>query len=70
MADVVNDWTEDTMLVGHLPHLVRLAALLVIGNTDNTVVHFQLGTVLCLERDNSGGSWSVTWAVRPELLGG
>ena len=70
MADVVNDWTEDTMLVGHLPHLARLAGLLLTGDTDETVVHFQPGTVVCLERGENGDGWIVTWAVRPELLGG
>jgi phosphohistidine phosphatase len=70
VADVVNDWTEDTMLVGHLPHLARLAGLLLTGDTDETVVHFQPGTVVCLERGENGDDWIVTWAVRPELLGG
>ena len=69
VADVVNDWTEDTMLVGHLPHLSRLADLLLTGDTSETIVRFQPGTVVCLERGESGGGWTVTWAVRPELLG-
>ena len=70
VANVVNDWTEDTMLVGHLPHLARLAGLLITGDADETIVYFQPGTVLCLERGEIGRSWTVTWAMRPELLGG
>ncbi len=70
VADVVNDWTEDTMLVGHFPHLARLAGLLLTGDTNETVVHFQPGTVVCLERGENGCGWTVTWAIRPELLGG
>ena len=70
VADVVNGWTEDTMLVGHLPHLSGLAGLLLTGEADETIVYFQPGTVLCLERSENGHGWSVTWAVRPELLGG
>ena len=69
VADVVNDWTDDTMLVGHLPHLGRLTGLLVAGNAEETVVHFQPGTVVCLERGENGDGWTVTWAVRAELLG-
>ncbi len=69
-ADVVNTWTDDTMIVGHLPHLARLTGLLVSGDADETVVHFQPGTVVCLERGENGGGWTVAWAVRPELLGG
>jgi len=70
VATAANDWTEDTMIVGHLPHLGRLAGLLVSGNADETVVHFQPGSVVCLERGENGGGWTIAWAVRPELLGG
>ena len=70
VADVVNDWAEDTMLVGHLPNLSRIASLLVTGDADETIVYFQPGTVLCLERGESGRGWTVTWVMRPELLGG
>jgi len=70
VAQAVNGWTDDTMIVGHLPHLSRLTSRLVAGNADETVVHFQPGTVVCLERGENGGGWTVAWAVRPELLGG
>ena len=70
VADVVNDWAEDTMLVGHLPHLTLLSSLLLTGKTDETIVHFQPGTVVCLKRDANSGGWVITWAVCPELLGG
>ena len=70
VGDVVNGWTEDTMLVGHLPHLSRLAGLLLTGDANETIVYFQPGTVLCLERSENGHGWSGTWAIRPELLGG
>ena len=70
VAEAVNGWTEDTMIVGHLPHLARLTALLVTGDPDETVTHFQPGTVVCVERGENGGGWTVAWAVRPELLGG
>ena len=53
------------------PPIARLlASLLLTGDTDEEIVHFQPGTVLCLERSESDGGWAVTWAVRPELLGG
>ena len=69
VASTVNDWTEDTMLVGHLPHLARLASLLLTGETEETVVHFKPGTVVCLERNENSDGWTTTWAVCPELLG-
>lgn len=59
---------EDTMLVGHLPHLSKLASLLLCGEEDGEVVAFQNGCMVCLEREE--GSWSVRWLLTPELLAG
>lgn len=58
---------RDLMVVGHLPHLGRLAALLVCGDPERTVVQLRQGGVLCLDRSPSGG-WSVQWMVIPELV--
>ncbi len=58
---------EDLMLVGHLPHMGRLASLLVCGDADNPVVTFQTGGIVCLQRDQEG-EWSVAWMVVPEVL--
>ena len=33
------------------------------------VVHFKPGSVARLERGENGGGWTVTWFLRPELLG-
>lgn len=57
----------DLMIVGHLPFLGKLAALLVAGAESADVVSFRNGGVVCLERGR-GGSWSVLWAVTPEVL--
>jgi len=53
---------DGVMLVGHLPHLERLAGLLVTGDADRPVAGFPAGGLVCLER--SEGSWEVT-ARRP-----
>ena len=37
------------MLVGYLPHLNRLVALLVCGDVSQTVVDCSAGTLACLE---------------------
>lgn len=58
---------EDLMLVGHLPHMSRLAALLLVGDADQPVVQFQMGGVVCLGRDEEG-RWSLHWMVVPEIL--
>jgi len=53
---------DGLMLVGHLPHLERLAGLLVTGDADRPVAGFPAGGLVCLER--TGGTWEVT-ARRP-----
>lgn len=62
-------WQEDTLLVGHMPFLGRLAALLVCGDPERPVAAFQPGSMLYLERDESG-RWSIAWMLRPDLLQG
>ena len=57
---------EDVMLVGHLPHIERLAGLLICGDASRQAVRFRNGGVLCLERTDSG--WCVCWQVNPQLL--
>ena len=61
--------SSNVMIVGHLPFLGRLAALLLTGNADNDVVAFQFGCVVCLKRGDSG-RWKLEWMMVPELLGG
>jgi phosphohistidine phosphatase len=49
------------MLVGHLPYLSRLAARLLGLGADRTVVQFQMGGVVRMDRDDAG-RWVVCWA--------
>ena len=59
--------TENIMLVGHLPHLGKLASLLLTLNGSEDVVKFRNGGITCLERDESG-RWAVQWVVSPEII--
>lgn len=60
-------WTADTMLVGHLPFLGRLASLLLAADPDRPLLAFQHGSLACLERDPDR-RWALLWMLRPELL--
>lgn len=60
--------TDDAMLVGHLPHLSKLAGLLLCQDETNGVVAFHMGRIVCLSRAESG-DWSVRWMVTPEIVG-
>jgi phosphohistidine phosphatase len=66
-AQRLADIYEDIMLVGHLPHLSRLAGLLLCGEQDRQVVDFRNAGIVCLQRDPSG-DWSLRWIMTPELL--
>jgi phosphohistidine phosphatase len=50
----VNSEGDGLMLVGHLPHLERLAGLLVSGEADRTAGEFPAGALVCLERSTTG----------------
>jgi phosphohistidine phosphatase len=66
-ANFLKVYTEDILIVGHLPHLERLTSLLLTGNPDRRPVQFKNSGVVCLEKEPSG-TWSLAWAIVPELL--
>lgn len=56
----------DTMLVGHLPHMGRLASVLLCGDPEAAVVAFRMGGVLCLGKQEGG--WAIQWMVIPGMV--
>ena len=66
-AERLANLDEDIMLVGHLPHLGRLAALLLSGDQERSVVNFQMGGVVRLRRLEAG-QWAVDWMVVPAMV--
>jgi phosphohistidine phosphatase len=59
--------SENIMIVGHLPHLKRLTALLVCHDESKNCVDFTNAGVVCLAR-NESGIWSLQWIVVPEII--
>ena len=57
----------DSMIVGHLPLLGKLASVLLGGNESSEVVNFQEAGVVCLGR-REDGVWNVRWMMIPDLL--
>ena len=57
----------DLMLVGHLPHLGKLTALLLCGDADMNIVEFRMAGIVCLKRDDYG-AWSLQWMITPEII--
>ena len=58
---------EDILLVGHLPHLSGLAAILMTGDKEKRVINFQMGGVVRLRRMEAG-QWVVDWMIVPEII--
>jgi phosphohistidine phosphatase len=54
------------MLVGHLPHLHRLVALLISGDADSQVMEFPPATMICCSNDTS--KWKISWTLTPHSL--
>jgi phosphohistidine phosphatase len=57
---------ENIMLVGHLPHLAKLAARLIVGDEQKNVINFKMAGVVCLRRETR--QWAVDWLIIPELI--
>jgi phosphohistidine phosphatase len=53
-------------LVGHLPHLRRLAALLVTGDPDRTVIDLLPAMMVCLEKE--GDRWKIAWTSAEPII--
>ena len=58
---------ENIMIVGHLPYLKRLTALLICQDEMKPCVEFENSGVVCLER-NESGIWSINWIIVPRVL--
>lgn len=65
-ADV---WSEDTLVVGHLPFMSRLVSLLMTGDTNTELVQYQPGSLVCLERVDAE-QWVIAGMLRPDMLPG
>jgi len=59
--------TGDIMIVGHVPFVSKLAALLLTGCESPPVVAFVNAGVVCLDRTEDD-RWQVAWIITPELL--
>jgi len=64
----IASWEDPTLLVGHLPHIQRLATrLLAISPPSRLPFAFHPATIVGLEGD--GTSWTLEWLLKPELFG-
>ena len=64
-AAKLNAMHDDVLIVGHLPHLPRLASLLLCGDADIQPVRFQNAGVVCLEKTDD--AWQIIFHINPNM---
>jgi phosphohistidine phosphatase len=67
-AEAVAAPSGPRLVVGHLPHLGRLASLLILGESERGVIAFRMAGLVCLAHADNG--WRVAWALVPEIVSG
>jgi phosphohistidine phosphatase len=55
---------ESLMLVGHLPHMGRLASLLISGDPERVAVDFRPAAMICFARARD--AWEMKWTLTPD----
>jgi phosphohistidine phosphatase len=68
IADTL-DVSKNSMLVGHVPFLEKLVSYLITGSTENRIVQFQNGGMVCLDQDAEGEARFIKWTLFPVIDG-
>lgn len=68
LAGSLEQWTGDTLAVGHLPFMAKMVSRLVTGSDNTGVVSFVPGTGVCLARGENTDGWTIDWMIKPDLL--
>lgn len=61
------DMGKNMMIVGHLPFLERLMAVLVLGKIDPAIFQMQNGGIVCLDYYRDTRQVSIQWALMPNV---
>lgn len=56
---------DNTMYVGHLPHMEKLVSYLVAGDENTEVLKYSNGGVVCVEKENDG--YHILWVLTPAV---
>ncbi|MFV2004951.1 MAG: phosphohistidine phosphatase SixA [Gammaproteobacteria bacterium] len=57
---------NNTLYIGHLPHLEKLVSFLITGKDEPSIIQYQNSAVVCLQKNES--SYQLRWYVTPEAL--
>ncbi len=67
LRDELTASSDDTMIVGHMPFVSRLASLLLTGYASPPIVTFVNAGIVCLER-TANSTWQLRWSITPDML--
>ena len=67
IRDEIEAAQRDVMLVGHMPFVSKLAALMLTGDESADTVAFKQAGIVCLERGDNN-RWQLVWMVTPDIL--
>ncbi len=68
LLDIIPSWTENTMIVGHLPFIPEFVNAIVLNKINHQpILHCPPATVICLEYLENA-HWIIRWMLNPELL--
>ncbi|MBN1898035.1 MAG: phosphohistidine phosphatase SixA [Spirochaetes bacterium] len=62
----IRQMDQDLLIVGHLPYLEKMIALLLCQDDKKKIISFQMGCMVALERKEE--DWSVKWMVTPQNI--
>jgi phosphohistidine phosphatase len=63
----IEEFSQDLMIVGHLPFMENLASLLLTGEESQAALFFPEGGIACLEKEGES-PWRVLWFLDPHLI--
>lgn len=68
IMEMVSTWTDDTLIVGHLPFMPRLISGLVIGDPNiYPIVNYPPSGIVCLQHYDAQ-RWIIQWILNPSLV--
>lgn len=66
LIDLLTQWAEDSMLVGHLPFMPLLINTLTTKDKTLPLFYFPPATVACLEQQYH--QWLIRWIINPSII--
>ncbi len=67
LADMIQHWQDDSLLVSHMPFISNLVSYLVTGQSHQAITAFPPGMLVMLERSRPG-VWQLSLALSPSMV--